>query len=55
MDVDVVDSLCRIGQTAEQIATKLSTMTLQVVTRSSSESWSTCGIAVFSPAWLKAF
>ena len=33
----VVDSLCRIGQMAERIATKLGTVTLQVVTSSSSE------------------
>ena len=33
MDVDIFDSLCRIGQTAERIATKLGTVTLQVVTR----------------------
>ena len=43
VDVDVnvnvdADSLCHIGQTAEQIATKLGTVTLQVVTSSSSES-----------------
>ena len=34
VDLDVFDS--RIGQTAERIATKLGTVTLQVVTRSSS-------------------
>ena len=39
VDVDVVvDSLCRIGQTAERIATRLGAVTLQVVTSSSSES-----------------
>ena len=39
VDVDVVvDSLCRIGQTAERIATRLGTVTLQVVTSFSSES-----------------
>ena len=36
VDLDVVDSLCRIGQTAELIVTKLGTVTLQVVTSSSS-------------------
>ena len=39
-DADVVDSLCRIGQTAERTATKLSTVTLRLVTSSSSESQS---------------
>ena len=37
VNVDV-NSLCRIGQTAERIATKHGTVTLQVVTSSSSES-----------------
>ena len=58
IDVDVdmdVDSLCCIGQTAEQIATKFGTMTLQVVTSSSSESQSVAWLHAFYPAWLKAF
>ena len=39
VDVDVVvDSLYRIGQTVERIATRLGTVTLQVVTSSTSES-----------------
>ena len=39
VDVDVFDSRCRIGQMAGQITTRLGTVTLQVVTSSSSESW----------------
>ena len=39
VDVDLVNAGCRFGKMAERIAIKTGTMTGQVVTSSSSESW----------------